>query len=118
MDLARSLGLRHQRHSRETVYFAGFDQHQVDNLCLRRAMIYEAVMAGKDGSCRWHKGQEGDVGGNRSVADFPQMEMSYNIRWLPSWGSWKNLSIAVIVFAWIKGGQGRSALVSTSATTA
>ena len=71
MGLAQSLGLRHQRHSRETVYFAGFDQHQVDNLYLRRVMIYEAVMVGKDGSCRWHKGQEGDVGEHRSVADFP-----------------------------------------------
>ena len=84
MDLAQFLGPRHQRHSRETVCFANFGQHKVDNLCLRRAMRYEAVMAVQDGSCRWHKGLEGDVGEHRSVAGFPWMETSYNIRWLPS----------------------------------
>ena len=45
MDLAQFPGPHHQRHSRETVYFADFGQDKVDNLCLRRAMIYEAVMA-------------------------------------------------------------------------
>ena len=45
MDFAPFLDLRHQRHSREMVYFADFGQHQVDNLYLRRGMIYEAVMA-------------------------------------------------------------------------
>ena len=83
MDLAQFLGLRHQRHSRETVCFADFGQHQVDSLYLRRAMIYEAVMTGKDGSCRWHKGLEGDVGEHRSVTDFAWMETSYSIHWLP-----------------------------------
>ena len=84
MDLAQFLDLRHQMHSREMVYFADLGQHKVDNLCLRRAMIYEGVMAAQDGSCRWHKGLEGDVEEDRNVADLPWMETSYNIRWLPS----------------------------------
>ena len=83
MNLAQFLGLRHRRHSREMVYFADVGQHQVDNLYLRMAMIYEVVMAAQGGSCRWHKGLEGDVGEHRSVADFPWMETSYSIRWLP-----------------------------------
>ena len=45
MDLDHFLGLRHQTHSRERVCFADFGQHKVDNLCLRREMIYAAVMA-------------------------------------------------------------------------
>ena len=43
--LAQSLGLRHLRHNRQMVCFAEFGQHKVDSLCLRRVMIYEAVMA-------------------------------------------------------------------------
>ena len=67
------------------VCFAEFGRHKVDSLCLRRVMIYEAVMAVKDGSCRWHKGLKRDVEEeHRSVARSPGTETGCNIHLPPS----------------------------------
>ena len=81
--MAQALGLLHQRHNKEMVYFVECDQRKVDNLYLRKRMIYEVVIAAWDGSHKWHKGLEGDVEERHSGVGYSGMERGCSIRWLP-----------------------------------
>ena len=78
MYLAPILDLRHRRHNKERVYFAGFGPHKVDSLYLRK------VMAAQDDCRRRHDRLEGDVEWEYCrVVQSEEREMGYDTGWLP-----------------------------------